>query len=69
MGTARDGLILYAQNYQHFLKNALWLSVFLWLLTLAIFIFLLGPAAALVALLPGVMSGFGFAVALVFAGA
>ena len=66
-GSAKDGLILYAQNYKHFLKNALWLSVFLWLLTAAIFIVLLAPAAGLVALLPGNASIFGFGVALVFA--
>jgi len=51
--TAKDGLILYAQNYKHILKNAIWLSVFLWGLTIVLFIFLLGPAAAIIALVPG----------------
>jgi hypothetical protein len=65
--TAQEGLILYAQNYKHFLKNALWLAVFLWLLTAAIFVVLLAPAAALAALIPGDLSLFGFAVALILA--
>ncbi len=66
-GTAKDGLILYAQNYKHFLKNAAWLTVFLWLTTVAIFLVLLAPAAALVALLPGSFALWTFAIALVFA--
>jgi hypothetical protein len=65
--TAKDGLILYAQNYTHFLKNAVWLSVFLWLMTAAIFIVLIGPAIALVAILPGNLSMWGFGLAFVFA--
>jgi hypothetical protein len=66
-GTARDGLILYAQNYKHFLKNAVWLSIFLWLMTVAIFIVLLVPAGAMVALMPGRFALWTFAIALVFA--
>jgi hypothetical protein len=65
--TAKDGLILYAQNYKHFLKNAAWLSVFLWLTTAAIFIVLLTPAAALMALVPGQAAVWTFAFAFVFA--
>ena len=65
--TAKDGLILYAQNYKHFLKNAAWLSVFLWLTTAAIFIVLLTPAAALMALVPGQATIWTFAFAFVFA--
>jgi hypothetical protein len=65
--TAKDGLILYAQNYTHFLKNAVWLSVFLWLMTAAIFVVLIGPAIALVAILPGSLTLWGFALAFVFA--
>jgi hypothetical protein len=66
-GTAKDGLILYAQNYKHFLKNAAWLSVFLWLLTAAIFVVLIAPAAALLALVPGHLFVWGFAFAFIFA--
>jgi hypothetical protein len=65
--TAKDGLILYAQNYPHFLKNAVWLSVFLWLVTAAIFLVLIVPAVALVALLPGSLTVWGFALAFIFA--
>lgn len=65
--TGKDGLILYAQNYKHFLKNAAWLSVFLWLLTAAIFVVLLAPAALLVVFLPGQAAIWAFAVAAVFA--
>ncbi|HUO99250.1 MAG TPA: hypothetical protein VMU01_11310 [Rhizomicrobium sp.] len=65
--TAKDGLILYAQNYKHFLKNAAWLAVFLWLCTVALFIVLIAPAAALVALMPGTATIWGIAFAFVFA--
>jgi len=65
--TAKDGLILYAQNYKHFLKNAAWLSVFLWLFTAVIFIALIGPAAAVVALVPGHIAVWAFAFAFIFA--
>lgn len=65
--TAEDGLVLYAQNYEHFLKNAVWLAVFLWLLTAVIFIVLVAPAAALVAFMPGPAAVWAFAFAFVFA--
>jgi hypothetical protein len=61
--TAKDGLILYVQNYKHFLKNAAWLSVFLWLLTALIFLVVVAPFAALAA----VMHGGGMLWALAFA--
>jgi hypothetical protein len=51
--TAKDGLVLYAQNYQHFLKNAAWLSAFLWALTILVFLVIVGPFAALAAMLHG----------------
>lgn len=51
--TAEEGLILYAQNYKHFLKNAAWLSVFLWGLTILIFVAIVGPVAALAAVIHG----------------
>ena len=64
--TAKDGLILYAQNYKHFLKNAAWLSVFLWLATILIFALLMIPFAGLVALFSGNFA-WTLAVAFVFA--
>ncbi len=65
--TAQDGLILYAQNYKHFLKNAVWLSVLMWVLTIVIFFLLVAPAAALLALFPGELGAWGFAFAFIFA--
>jgi hypothetical protein len=67
--TAKDGLILYAQNYKAILKNAIWLSIFMWGLTILLFIVMLGPAAAIFAFLPGA-TGLGiwvFVIALIFA--
>jgi hypothetical protein len=66
-GTAKDGLILYAQNYKQFLKNAVWLAIFLWLTSAAIFLLLLGPAAAFIVLMPGHFTAWAFAVAFIFA--
>lgn len=65
--TAKDGIILYAQNYRHFLKNALWLSLFLWAITVAIFAVLLLPAFAFAAALPGHHAWWGIAFAFVMA--
>jgi len=67
--TAEDGLILYAQNYRHFLKNAVWLWVMMWAVTIAIFIALLGPVGTLVWMFPGHTSAglWAFALALIFA--
>ncbi|GAB3194082.1 hypothetical protein [Nesterenkonia suensis] len=50
--TSRQGLILYAQNYQQFLKNAVKLTLGVWGLTLLIFLVLVGPVALAVWLLP-----------------
>ena len=66
-GTARDGLILFAQNYMHFLKNAAWLSVMMWGLTFAIFLVLLAPAAGLATMLDSTSSLWVFGFAVVFA--
>lgn len=64
---ARDGVVLYAQNYKNLLKNALWLTVFVWLLTLLIFILIFAPVAALVALFPGTAGFWTFAIAAITA--
>lgn len=63
--TGRQGLVLYAQNGGRMVKNAVWLAIFLWLLTAAIFLLLIGPALALVYVFPGAASGFGIAIAVV----
>jgi len=59
--TAKEGLVLYAQNYTRFLKNAVWLAVLLWLVTMALFLGLIAPFALLASLLGG---GFAWALAL-----
>jgi hypothetical protein len=66
-GTARDGLILFAQNYGHFLKNAAWLSVMMWALTFVLFTILLAPATAFVALVHSTSGMWAFGFAVVFA--
>ena len=53
----QTALILYAQNYQTFLKNAVWLTLFIWALTFAVFLLILAPIAGLVALFPN-LAGF-----------
>ena len=65
--SSRRALILYAQNYATMVKNAAWLWVLMWLLTLAIFAVLLGPVTGLIALFPGDIGIWAFAVAFVFA--
>lgn len=51
---ARDGMVLYAQNYKNLIKNALWLTLVVWALTFAIFLVILAPVALLVAYFPSV---------------
>jgi hypothetical protein len=65
--SAQDALILYAQNYRHFLKNAVWLSLFMWGTTFAIFLLLLAPAGAVAYLIHGNAGIWTFAFAVIFA--
>jgi hypothetical protein len=65
--SSRTALILYAQNYTKFLKNAVWLAIFIWALTFAVFLLVLGPTALLVNLFPGAAGPLTLIVALVFA--
>ncbi|WP_309666694.1 hypothetical protein [Tabrizicola sp.] len=65
--SAHDGLILYAQNARRMLVNAAWLTLFVWGLSLAVFLVMLAPAAAVVWLLPGEGAAGGLVFALVFA--
>lgn len=65
--SAEDALILYAQNYKHFLKNAMWLSVFMWGLTAIIFFLFLAPATAIAIMFPGNSALWAFGFAIVFA--
>jgi hypothetical protein len=64
--TAREGVVLYAQNGKTMLKNALWLSIFMWVLALIVFITSLAPAAAVLYYMPGQMAGWAFVLAIVF---
>ena len=63
----RTALILYAQNYTKFLKNAVWLAIVIWAATLVVFLVVLGPVALLVGLFPGTAGPLTLIVALVFA--
>ena len=65
--SGRRGIVLYAQNGTTMLKNAVWLAIFLWVLSFAVFLVMIAPAAALLYVLPGDWSSFGFVLALVFA--
>lgn len=65
--TSRQALILYAQNFGSMVKNAVWLWLFMWVLTLLIFIVILGPFVALAAAMPGDLTVAGFVIAFIFA--
>ncbi|MGL4488955.1 MAG: hypothetical protein ACRCU5_05865 [Rhizobiaceae bacterium] len=65
--SARTGVILYAQNGKVMVKNAIWLSIFMWILSILVFLIMLAPAAALLVMFPGQAGGWAFVVAIVFA--
>lgn len=65
--SAREALVLYSQNWKVMLKNAAWLTVFVYSLSFVIFLVMLAPAAGFVYLLPGAWSAGGFVFALLFA--
>lgn len=65
--TARESIVLYAQNAPAILRNAVWLMLFRWLLTLVLFALLLSPAAAFVYVVPGEAAGWTLAFALILA--
>src|SRR5690606_39505753 len=62
--SARTGLVLYAQNYKSMLKNAAWLTLFVYGLSLVVFLVMLAPGALVVHLIPGAWSEVGYLVAL-----
>ena len=64
--SSRTALILYAQNYTRFLKNA-YGTLFIWAATFVVFLVVLAPAALLVGLFPGTAGPLTLVVALVFA--
>lgn len=65
--SARTGVVLYAQNGKTMVKNAIWLSVFMWIVSLVVFLMFLAPAAGLLYYFPGQAGGWGFVIAIVFA--
>lgn len=65
--TSRQALILYAQNYKTMVKNAAWLWLMMWLLTIIIFLVMIGPAFALMAIFPGNLGFWAFITAFIFA--
>ncbi len=64
--SSQTALVLYAQNYKAFLKNAVWLAFLIWGLSLAVFLLVLAPVAALVAIFPGSAGPLTLIFALVF---
>lgn len=65
--SSQTALVLYAQNYKTFLKNAFWLAFVMWALTFLVFLLILAPVAGLVALFPGSSGPLALIIALVFA--
>jgi len=65
--TARDSVVLYAQNYKGVLKNAAFLTFIVWGLTLLIFLVVIGPLAALAAVFPKIAGVWTFVLAVVAA--
>jgi len=65
--SAQTALVLYGQNGKNMLKNAAWLTIFMYGLSILVFILMLAPAAAVVYMIPGAWSAGGFVFALVFA--
>ncbi len=64
---SQSALILYAQNYTAFLKNAVWLAFLIWGLTFLVFLLILAPVGGLVALFPGSAGPLTLIVAVIFA--
>ena len=65
--SARQGIVLYAQNGTRMVKNAVWLAIFMWMLALLVFLVMLAPAAAILYAMPGQLAGWAFVLAIVFA--
>jgi hypothetical protein len=65
--TARQGVVLYAQNGVTMLKNAVWLAVIMWVLAIVVFLFMLAPAAAILYYMPGALAGWSFVLAIILA--
>ncbi|MBC7155799.1 MAG: hypothetical protein H5U19_14590 [Rhodobacteraceae bacterium] len=64
---AREALVLYGQNARPMLVDAAWVTLFVYGLSLIVFLVMLAPAAAVVYLIPGAWSAGGVVFALLFA--
>ncbi len=65
--TSRHGVVLYAQNAGRMVKNAVWVSIFMWITAVIVFLVALAPAGAILLAFPGDLGGYGFILAIVFA--
>lgn len=65
--TSRQALVLYAQNGKRMVKNAIWLTIMLYVLAFVIFLVMLAPMGALFYIMPGTIAGWSFVAAIVFA--
>ncbi len=65
--SARAALVLYAQNYKPMLKNAAWITLFVYGLMAVLFFVMLAPAALISNLYPGGMSAMGVVIAFILA--
>jgi len=65
--SARTALVLYGQNYGPMLRNAAWITLFVYGLTLLIFFVMLAPAALIANIYPGNMAMTGVLIAVILA--
>jgi hypothetical protein len=65
--TARQGVVLYAQNAKTMVKNAIWLTIIMWVLAFFVFLFMIAPAGALLYYMPSQPGGWAFVFAIVLA--
>jgi hypothetical protein len=65
--SAKEALVLYGENAKPMMKNAAWLTLFTWGLSIIVFLLMLAPAAAIVYLMPGAWAAGGVVFALLFA--
>ena len=65
--SARTALVLYAQNHRAMLKNAAWITLFVYGLAAVMFFVMLAPAALIANLYPGGMSAMGVIIAIILA--
>lgn len=65
--SSREALVLYGQNYKAMLKNAAWLTLFVYGLSFLVFLLMLAPAGLFAYLVPGGWSATGMLIAVLFA--